>query len=51
MQIEKSNKVEDVGLMDEKLQQMGNELADLRIKELVKKEQLQLENKRLREKL
>ena len=40
MQIAKSKKVEYVGLIEEKLQQMGKEIADSRLKELVMKEQL-----------
>jgi len=40
MQIAKSKKLEYVGLMEEKLQQMGKEFSDLRLKELVMKEKL-----------
>lgn len=41
MQIAKSKKVEDVGLMEEKILEMGKELNELRDKEYTMKTQLQ----------
>lgn len=51
MQIDKSQKVEDVGLMEEKVLEMSKELSELRIRESTMKEQLQVENMWLRERL
>jgi len=51
MQIAKSKKVEYASLMEEKVHEMSKELNDLRIREFVMKEQLQLENNRLMEEL
>lgn len=49
MKIAKSKKLEDMGLMEEKEKQMGKELDDLRLKESIMKEKLQLENKKFKE--
>lgn len=51
MQISKSNKVEYVGLMEEKVLKMGNELSELREKESTMREQFHEENRWLRKKL
>lgn len=40
MQIAKSNNVEDVGLMEEKVTEMGKELSDLRLRESIMRKQL-----------
>lgn len=41
MQIDKSKNVENVGLMEEKVIEMGKELSDLRVRESIMKEKLQ----------
>ena len=41
MQISKSRNVEDVGIMEEKLTEMGRDLADIRLREEMLREQLQ----------
>jgi len=51
MKIAKLKKVEDVGLMEEKLLEMGKELSELRDREYTMKIQLQAENTWLRRKL
>ena len=51
MQIAKSKEVEDVGLMEGKVQEMSKELNDLMLMESIMKEKLHLENNRVREKL
>jgi len=40
-----------VGLMEEKMRKMGGELVDLRLRKETMREQLQMENKRLKEQL
>ena len=40
MQIEKSKKVEDVGLMEDKLEQMGREKADLSLRYSIMREKI-----------
>lgn len=40
MQIEKSTKVEDVGLMEEKVNEMSHELNSLRLRDSVMREYL-----------
>lgn len=51
MQIAKSKGVEDVGLVEERMKKMGEEMVDLRLREATMREQLQMKNKRLKEKL
>ena len=54
MQIAKTKNVEDVGIMEEKLTEMGRYLADVRLREAVLKEKLQevqAENARLNNQL
>jgi len=51
MQFTKSKKVEDVGLMEEKVIEMRKELSELRMGDSIMKEKLQEENMRLRERL
>lgn len=48
MQISKSKEVEDVGLMEEKFIEMRKDLSELRMRESIMKEHLQVENMRLR---
>lgn len=49
MQTEKSKKVEDVGLMEEKLKQMDREIANLRLRDSSLREKIQLEYQRLKQ--
>jgi len=51
MQIAKPKKMEDVGLMEEKLLEMGKELSELRDREYTMRTRLQAENTWLRKKL
>lgn len=51
MKISKSKKVEDVGLMEEKLLEMGKDLSDLMDREYTMRIHLQVENTWLRKKL
>lgn len=51
MQTAKSKSVEDVGLMEEKINEMGKELSDLKLRESTMREKLQAENTRLKEQL
>lgn len=44
MQIAKSKGVEDVGQMEEKLQEMGRELSNIRDREAMMKSQLEAKN-------
>ena len=51
MHIEKSKGVYDVGLMEGIMNNMGEEMDYLRLMEATMREQLQMENKRLKEQL
>lgn len=51
MQISKSKWVEDVGIMEEKMKKMGEEMVDLRFKEENLRYHLQKENKELKDQL
>jgi len=51
MDISKSKNVEDVGLMEEKINEMGKELSDLKLRESTMREKLQAANARLKEQL
>ena len=51
MQIAKSKNVIDIGLMEERLFEMGKELVDVKLREFFMKEQLQSENMGLKEKI
>lgn len=44
MQIVKSKKVEDVGLMEEKLLEIGKDMSELRDREHIMRTQLEVEN-------
>ena len=46
MQIARSNGVEDVGIMEEQMKNMGEEMVYLRINKSNMREKLQTENKR-----
>ena len=48
MQVSKSKGVEDVGHMEEKLQELGRELSSIRDRETMMKYQLEAENTWLR---
>ena len=51
MYIAKSKGVKDMGSMEEKMKKMREEIVDLRLRESTMREKLQMENKRLKEKL
>jgi len=51
MKIVKSKGVEDQGLMEEKMKNIGEEMANFRLREATMREKMQMENKRLKEHL